>query len=98
MGRSAGGKQPKQVTAYLVRQYLASLAENGKADSTLHDHTRAIRTLLRFWFAEGYLEKLVTFDMTRVAKKRLPVLSTDELKKVIEDCRSKRDNALVVSC
>jgi P4 family phage/plasmid primase-like protien len=91
-----GVSQPKQITAYLVRQYLANLADKGKADSTLHDHARAIRTLLRFWFSEGYQDKLVKFDMPRVAKKRLPVLSADELRKAIEACEKKRDKALLL--
>jgi site-specific recombinase XerD len=91
-----GVNVPKQIDAFLVRQYLAELAERGKADTTLHDHARAIRTLLKFWHAEGYLEKPVKFAMPRLSKKRLPVLSADELKRAIEACRSKRDKALLL--
>jgi len=79
-------------TAALVREYLASL--KGK-DTTIHDHARAIRTLLRFMAAEGYCE-LVKFTMPRVAKKRLPVLTAEELKRAIDACQSKRDKALLL--
>ena len=91
-----GASDPKQMRAYLVRQYLADLAEQGKADTTLHDHARAIRTLLRFWHNEGYTEKPIRFDMPRVAKKRLPVLSGEELKRAIDACKTKRDKALLL--
>jgi integrase/recombinase XerD len=90
-----GATEPKQVTAYLVRQYLAGLAEQGKADTTLHDNARAIRTLLRFWSDEGYCNP-VRFEMPRLAKKRLPVLSADELKRAIDACQTKRDKALLL--
>jgi len=49
---------PEQVDARLVRQYLAELATKGKSDKTLHAHARAIRTLLRFWYAEKYISSL----------------------------------------
>ena len=42
-----GASEPKQVTAFLVRQYLARLAEKVKADTTLYGNARAIRTLLK---------------------------------------------------
>jgi len=45
---------PDQVTARHVRQFLAELAGRGLKDTTRHDYARAIRTLLKFWHAEGY--------------------------------------------
>ena len=93
---SQGVSTHQQITAFLVRQYLAELAERGKKDTTLHAHARAIRTLLKFWHAEGYLEKPVKFDMPKLSKKRLPVLSADELKQAIGACKSKRDKALLL--
>lgn len=90
-----GASNPKQVSAFLVRQYLAELADRGKADTTVQDFARAIRTLLRFWNNEGYCDP-VHFAMPRVAKKRLPVLTADELKRAIDACRSKRDKALLL--
>jgi len=91
-----GVSSPQDVTARYVRQFLAELAERGKADTTIHDNARAIRTLVRFWYAEKYLSDPVTFAMPKVAKKRLPVLSADELSKVIAACRNPRDKSLVL--
>jgi site-specific recombinase XerD len=87
---------PEQIDARLVRQYLAELAGQGKADKTVHAHARAIRTLLRFWYAEHYLPVLVTFSMPRVEKKRLPCLTADQLNTVILACKHPRDKALIL--
>lgn len=82
-------------TAQLVRQYLAKLIDSGKKDTTVHDHARAIRTLLRFMAEEGYCEP-VKFEMPKLDKKRLSVLTADELKRAIDACKSKRDKALLL--
>jgi len=86
---------PDQVDARLVRQYLAELTGKGKADKTLHAHARAIRTLLRFWYAEKYIPALVTFAMPRMEKKRLPCLTAEQLNTVILACTNPRDKALI---
>ncbi len=90
-----GATSPKQIDASLVRQYLAMLTDNGRKDTTIHDNARAIRTLLRFWADEGYCDP-VRFEMPRLAKKRLPVLTAEELKRAIDACESKRDKALLL--
>jgi len=90
-----GLTSPDEVQARHVREYLAHLASNGKADTTLHDHARAIRTLLKFWHEEGYTQSRVKFDMPKVAKKRLPVLNAEQLKQVIKVC-DVRERAIVL--
>ncbi len=87
---------PEQVDARLVRQYLAELAGQGKAGNTLHAHARAIRTLLRFWYAEQYIPNPVTFSMPRVEKKRLPCLTAEQLNTVLSVCKKPRDKALIL--
>ncbi len=84
---------PTEVTARLVRQYLAGL--EGKADRTRHAHARAIKTLLRFWHAEKYIPEIIRFEMPKIAKKRLPRLTADELKQLLEACNV-RDKAIVL--
>jgi integrase/recombinase XerD len=86
---------PAEVTARHVRQYLAMLAGRGLQDTTLHDYARAIRTLLRFWRAEGYMAQPITFDMPKLAKKRLPVLTAEQLQTVVKVC-GVRERALVL--
>ncbi len=90
-----GITEPSQVDARLVRQYIAELASKGKADKTLHAHARAIRTMLRFWYAEGYIQELPKFAMPKLDKKKLPVLDAEQLQAVLKHC-NKREKALVL--
>jgi site-specific recombinase XerD len=87
---------PEQVDARLIRYYLSELASRGKSDSTLNANARAMRTLLRFWYAEKYIPAPVSISIPKIAKKRQPVLSADELNQVLSGCKNQRDKALIV--
>jgi site-specific recombinase XerD len=87
---------PREVMARHVREFLAMLISQGKADTTLHDHARAIKTLLRFWHSENYIPAPVTFAMPKLSQKRLPSLSAEELEAVIKGCITVRDKAIVL--
>jgi integrase/recombinase XerD len=86
---------PTEIQARHVREYLAGLASAGKSDNTIHDHARAIKTLLRFWHNENYIPAPITFTMPQVEQKRLPSLSEEELSQIIAACENPRDKALV---
>ena len=90
-----GITEPNQVDARLVRQYIAELAAKGKADKTLHAHARAIRTMLRFWYAEGYIQNLPKFAMPKLDNKKLPVLDAEQLQSILKHC-NKREKALIL--
>lgn len=87
---------PQEISARYVRQYLAGLRDRGLQDSSIADHARAIRTLLNFWTREKYLTEPVHFELPRVAKKRLPVLTIDELRTILAACHKSRDKALIM--
>jgi integrase/recombinase XerD len=86
---------PAEVTARLVRQYVAELVARGLKDTTVWDHARAVKTMLRFWLAEGYLHEPVRFDLPKLAKKRLPVLTAEQLRQIVKVCNI-RDRAIVL--
>jgi integrase/recombinase XerD len=86
---------PDQVTARHVRQFLAELAGRSLKDTTRHDYARAIRTLLRFWHAEGYTPQLITFEMPKLEKKRLLVLTAEQLRQILRACNV-RDKAVIL--
>jgi site-specific recombinase XerD len=86
---------PEQVDARLVRYYLADLSSKGKSDKTLNAHARAIRTLLRFWYAEKYIPAPVSLTMPKMEAKRLPCLTADELTQVLSAAKP-RDKALIL--
>lgn len=89
-------ERPDEITARHVRAYLSQMAEQRLADSYVNNHARAIRTFCRFLHAEDYSPDVVQFQMPKIAKKKLPVLSEIELKKVLMACTTKRDKALVM--
>jgi len=91
-----GVTEPNQVTARHVREYLANMVGAGYADNSVHGTARAIKTLVRFWYAEKYLPDPVTFAMPKIAKKRLPVLTAEQLNTVLRACRSARDRAVIL--
>jgi site-specific recombinase XerD len=90
-----GVTAPDEVTARYVRSYLAGLANLGRKDTTLHANARAIRMLLRFWHAERYTPAPVKFDMPKLAKKRPPVLTAEQLQQIVRACNV-RDKAIVL--
>lgn len=91
---SQGVTDPQEVTARHVRQYLAQLIDQGRKDTTLHAHARAIRTLLKFWHEENYMQP-VKFDMPKLERKRLLVLNAEQLKQIVAAC-DVRDKAIVL--
>jgi integrase/recombinase XerD len=90
-----GVQSPESVSGRFVREYLSELAAKGKKDTTLNAHARAIRTLLIFWHEEGYIPSPVKFELPKLEKKRLPVLTVEELQKVVSACNI-RDKAIVL--
>lgn len=91
-----GVSTPNEVTSRHIRAYLSSLAERNLSDPYIHGHARAIRTLTRFWYEEGYLPSPIKFKMPTIAGKRLPVLSSEEVKLALKACTSIRDKAIIM--
>ncbi len=85
-----------EITRRDVRAYLAEMRNRGLSDSYIHSHARAIRTFTRFLHNEGYISERITFEMPKIANKRLPILTPDELKQVMNACNTSRDKALMM--
>lgn len=88
--------EPGQIHARHIRAYLAELASQGLSEWTIHDNARAIKTLLRFWFAEKYISSEIQFQMPRVSQKRQPSLDANMLTQAISECQSIRDKAILL--
>jgi integrase/recombinase XerD len=93
---SQGVTSPQEITARHVRAYLAELTARKLSDWTLNDNARAIRTLLIFFHDEGYIPAPVKVDMPKVAKKRLPVLTAEQVGIIVKACTSKRNKAIIL--
>lgn len=88
--------EPQKISARHIRAYLSELSGRGLKDSTINNHARAIRTMLRFFHTENYIPEPVTFKMPTIAEKRLLFLSADDVQKLLKACQSSRDKALVL--
>ena len=87
---------PEEIKAKHVRAYLSEMARKGLSDSYIHSHARVFRTFLRFLHDEEYVSSLIKFKMPSIAQKRLPILTPDELQRVIKGCTTLRDKAMVM--
>lgn len=91
-----GVKKPTEITSKHVRAFLASYAARGCKDSYIHTYARSSRTFLRFLHEEGYISKQISFQMPKIGKKRLPVLSIEEVQQVVKACTTIRDRAIIL--
>lgn len=87
-----GVNSPDEITAAHVRQYLVNL--QGKSSNTIHGNARAIRTFLKFLFAEGHIIQAVKFDMPRLETKRMLALTAEQVQIVLKACGT-RDRAML---
>lgn len=91
-----GVTTPQEIEARHVRAYLSNMAGKELSDTYIHNHARAIRTLLTFFHTEKYITTPITFQMPSMADKRLPCLSTEDVQKLLADCQTPRDTAVIL--
>jgi integrase/recombinase XerD len=94
--QSRGIRLPSEVRPSHPRAWLAEISEKGVKDTTLHAKARGAKTLLRFWYEEGYLLSPIDLKLPRLDQKQLPSLTIEELRRVIKACSTHRDRALVL--
>jgi integrase len=90
-----GIQSPKKITTNTIRLYISKLMDEGKQDTTCHDHARAIRTLMRFMYYDKIVPKLVTFEMPKLQRKQLPMLDAEQVRTILRACNT-RDRAIVM--
>lgn len=91
-----GVTKPEEISARHIRAYLAELANRGLSDSYLHSNARAIKTIIRFFHAEGYIPNPIAFEMPPIRSLKLPYLKAEDIPKVLNECKTKRDQALLL--
>ena len=91
-----GLTKPTEITSKHVRAFLASYAERGCKDSYIHTYARSTRTLLRFMHNDGYISKQISFEMPKIGKKRLLVLSIEQVQQVVKACTTTRDKVIIL--
>ena len=93
---SNGVTSPEEITARHIRAYIAELAGRGLSDSYIHSYARVIKTLMRFLHEEEYISHLIKFEMPTIREMNLPLITSEEIPKVLNACKTKRDKALVL--
>ena len=73
-------ESPEEITLKHIGKYFSELREKDLSDSDIHGHARAVITLLRFFYDEGYISKSIRIVMTKISKTRLPIPSLEEKK------------------
>jgi site-specific recombinase XerD len=92
-----GKLKPGSVTARDVRTYLNEYIQAGAKASYVNGHARAIRTLLRFFHEEKYIREPVKFKMPPSGvNERLPYLTAEQVRLVVQVCTLPRDKALLL--
>jgi integrase/recombinase XerD len=92
-----GKSDPEDITSRDIREYLNTYINRGCKESYVHGHARAIRTFLRFMHQEGYVPKVVKFQMPPSGNNQhLPHLTDEELNQVLDACDKPREKALIL--
>jgi site-specific recombinase XerD len=87
---------PEQITSRHVRTFIGEMVAKGYSDTYINGYARAIRTFCRFMQKEKYIFEPVEFEMPKLAKKRLPVYTAEQIQTVLRICKDKRDTAFIL--
>lgn len=86
-----------------IRRFQLGLAESGLADTTVHNHMRAVRAFFRFLDREELIERnpMRNVRMPKVEKKILPSFTPEEVDRLLKETEGKdfanvRNRALVL--
>jgi integrase/recombinase XerD len=91
-----GVSSPEEIKAKHVHAYLSNMARRGLSDSYIHSHARVFKTFLRFLNDAEYVSTPIKFRMPTIAQKRLSILTSDELRRVLRSCLIPRDKAMIM--
>lgn len=89
---------PAAISAMEIRAFLVDLGRRGYADTTVHQHARAVKTWCRWLAAEGIVEAspFARVAMPRLDQRILPALTVDQLAAILRACACLRDTAVVL--
>ena len=93
-----GVTSPDAITSEHVRFYFADLQHHNYTTHTMHDYARPVKTMLRFWHADGLVpvDVMLRVKMPVRDKRVLPALTEAEIMRLLAACETPRDTALVL--
>lgn len=95
---NSAGRTMAQIDAPIIRSYLVSLQERGLKSGTIIGATRALRAFFSFAVAEGMIRTspMTTIPNPKTARRILPALSPDDVRKLLIAAREVRDRAIIL--
>lgn len=93
-----GVTSPAGITPAHVRAYFAELHRSDYSQHTIHDYARPVKTLLRFWYADGIItaDVMAGVKMPSADRRVLPAYTEAEIRRLLAACRTLRETALVL--
>lgn len=88
----------RDLAPVVVRGYINAQRERGIAPMTVRAYVRAVKTFLRWLFAEGLMPQdiMQNVPMPKAPKQILPAFRTEEIQSLVMACRDLRDRAAVL--
>ncbi|HZM24015.1 MAG TPA: phage integrase N-terminal SAM-like domain-containing protein, partial [Anaerolineales bacterium] len=91
-----GVTRPTDITARHVRAYLSELTARGLKNSYVHNHARAIRTILIFFHEEKYTPERIKFQMPDLEGVEVRYFTQDEIAKLVKACLTQREKTVIL--
>jgi integrase/recombinase XerD len=95
----AGACELDQVTASLIREYLAGFIERKASPYYTHQHARTVKAWCNFLVREGLLltSPMAAVRLPKLPKDVLPPFSSKDVRALLAACDNERDHALVLT-
>lgn len=86
------------VTPTIIKSYLVGLQERGLKDLSIGSYYKAIQTFFNFCVKDGLLtvSPMNKVSKVKLDKKIIPVLTQDEIKKLLKNAQFERDSVLIL--
>jgi integrase/recombinase XerD len=86
------------ITPQRIRSYTADLQRQDLTAWTVHGYMRPIKTFVRFLYAEEMLatDPMAHVAMPQLGHEALPCFTPEQVKALLEACRTKRETAIVL--
>ena len=91
------GVSTRRITVYHLRNYLASMKESGRQDSTMEGERQIFSAYFNWLQRESLIDKNPTANLGAIkcAKKQKKIFSDIDMEKLKQGCKCKRDRAII---
>jgi integrase/recombinase XerD len=96
--KANGVEYLQDLTHIHIRKYIVSYQDRRLSSSYVNGHARAIRAFLNYAVRDELIDKspFAKVEMPKLSKKILPALTGDQVRKILDHCKSERDEAIIM--